>query len=62
MTFAIGLFLGFCLGILCMTLLFLASRAEAPVAGPASKPPEDHHTPHGIAGPSETAAAFSARD
>ncbi len=37
-SFALGLFIGFCLGILCIVLLFQAKASDAP-----TPPPQDEH-------------------
>ena len=59
MPFAFGLILGFCLGILCMALLFLTRSAEDPTALPVGNPAEEKHPPHSVVSPSEASEASS---
>ncbi len=53
MSFTLGLFLGFCLGILCMALLFVARASEAPTTPSLVKPSEQEEPPHRVISPSE---------
>ena len=63
MTFALGLFIGFFLGILCMTLLFLTKSAEAAIEPPVGKPAaEEKNTPYSVISPSETHSPSSSKD
>ena len=52
-SFALGLVLGFCLGVLCMTLLFLARASEPPMTPSLVTPSEQEESPHHVIGPSE---------
>ncbi len=45
MSFTLGLFLGFGLGILCMALLFLSKDAKAPMVPPAANFAHDKAPP-----------------
>ncbi len=53
MLFAFGLFLGFCLGVLCMALLFLTRSSEAPPTPLLVNPDEQEEVPHRVVSPSE---------
>ena len=52
-SFALGLVLGFCLGVLCMALLFVARASDAPTNPILDKPEEQEQPPHRVISPSE---------
>ncbi len=52
-SFALGLFLGFCLGVLCMALLFVARASEPPMTPSLVTPSEQEDPAHRVIGPSE---------
>lgn len=62
MSFALGAILGFCLGVLCMALLFLTRASEAPTPPPADTPVEELNPPHSVVSPSEAPSAPSLRE
>jgi len=53
-SFTLGLFVGFCLGILCMVLLFQAKASDAPTNPILDKPEEQEQPPHRAMSPPET--------
>ncbi len=52
-SFALGLVLGFCLGVLCMALLFVARASEPPMTPSLVTPSEQEESPHHVISPSE---------
>jgi hypothetical protein len=52
-SFTLGLFVGFCLGILCMVLLFQAKASDGPTTVLSATPDEEAHPAHRAINPSE---------
>ncbi len=62
MSFTLGLFVGFCLGVLCMALLFQAKASDAPTAPVSPNPVEQEESPNPMANPSKAPSQPLAKD
>ena len=60
MSFTLGLFVGFCLGILCMVLLFQAKASDESTTVLLTPPDEEAHPAHHTINPSEAPSHRSA--
>jgi hypothetical protein len=61
-SFALGLLVGFCLGVLCMAMLFLTRRLEVPTASVRGELPGEENPSHGVVTPSKAHSRPSLRD